>query len=95
MNERKERNFELELKVSSIELLLNFIQLFKSRLNYKACPKDVIKNFTYDTQSIGETLGAGAKSRGGPGNFRGPGPKTRGGRGPPGPPAAPPLSKIQ
>ena len=26
MNERKERNFELELKVSSIELLLNFIQ---------------------------------------------------------------------
>ena len=27
MNERKERNFELELKVSSIQLLLNFIQL--------------------------------------------------------------------
>ena len=29
MNERKERNFELELKVSSIELLLNFLNFIQ------------------------------------------------------------------
>ena len=63
----------------------------KSRLNFKACPKDVIKNFTYDTQSIGETLGAGAKSRGAREILGGRGPKQGGAAAPPAPPAAPPL----
>ena len=34
MNERKERNFELELKVSSFELLVNFLDFIQ-----QLCPK--------------------------------------------------------
>ena len=61
-------------------------------MNFKACPKDVIENFTYDTQSIGETLGAGAKSRGAREILGGRGPKQGGAAAPPAPPAASPPS---
>ena len=45
----------------------------------------------YDPQFIGAIFqGQNPMSRGGLGNFMGPGPKTRGGRGPPGPPCCDP-----